>query len=198
MFFLVLSRFCFAYIPQGSERPGHGDSKGHEKQRDSLDDILGNKLGLTKTARAIAALRKGDAVEVFAAARAGEHTAPTPGVVRHVHADGFVDVELATGRMEFRRSPTEVRVLPNPKGVASSSSYTSAAAAASSRTASGGYVVGDRVEARYVTQGLWHLPLWMNVVKDWVGMVINNLMILAFSPETNLALGSQRTFLRYF
>ncbi|CAM9851178.1 unnamed protein product, partial [Laminaria digitata] len=121
-----------------------GEEKEKEKKRDSLDDILGNKLSTGKKSGVKTALRKGDAVEVFAAARDGEHTAPTPGTICNLHADGSVDVELATGKKVLRRSPTEVRVLP--KGGLSPSS---SPAAASSAAISGGYVVGDRVEARY-------------------------------------------------
>ena len=116
-----------------------------EKKRNSLDDILGNKLTtVNKKSDAKTALQEGDAVEVFAAARDGEHTLPTPGTVFRVYGDGFVDVELATGE-KVCRSPTEVRLLPKaPKGESSPSSPV----AASSALSSADYAVGDRVEAR--------------------------------------------------
>lgn len=121
------------------------EEEDKEKKRDSLDDILGNKLGSTNTkSDAKTALRKGDTVEVFAAARDGEHTPPTKGTVFRVYGDGFVDVELATGEKVFR-SPTEVRLVPM---VLKGESSPSSSAAASSAVTSVDYVVGDRVEAR--------------------------------------------------
>lgn len=131
---------------QDAWRTQGGDvgEKEKEKKRDSLDDIMGSKLGTAgKKSGAKVALRKGDAVEVFAAARDGEHTTPTPGTICRIYGDGLIDVELATGKKAIRLSPTEFRLVPK-----NGESSPSSPAAASSAVTSSDYVVGDRVEAR--------------------------------------------------
>lgn len=119
----------------GESKSGRAADKMPKKQRGSLDDILGIKLGKVVKGSTARILQEGDAVEVLTLPVAGGPSTFSPGVIRRVDADGSVDVDLNTGKRLVKVPAKEVRVVRKARPFAPA-------------LAPGDLAVGDRVEAR--------------------------------------------------
>ncbi len=129
-----------AASPTSPEGIANGARGMPTKKRGSLDDILGIKVSREVKSGGTSSLKVGDAVEALAppAGGGGDPSTFMPGVIRRVHGDGRVDVEMDTGRMLEQRPASEMRVMRQGRP-----------SAASARPLEpGDLAVGDRVEAR--------------------------------------------------
>lgn len=128
----------------------NGNSGGEQgstklKKRGSLDEILGIKVGNrpgkgSPTGTMATILQKGDIVEALAPAPSTSDGRPPTfslGVIRRVHDDGGVDVDLDMGDELVKRPSKEIRLVQ--KNGSSSGQLP---------VAIGDLTEGDRVEAR--------------------------------------------------
>lgn len=121
---------------------------GVQKNRGSLDDILGTKLANVTKGSTTTMLQDGDTVEALSAAEDGKVASFTLGVVLRVRQDGLIDVKLKGGRTLQGLSAKEVQLVRRENSPHPSS--------ASPDSTPDKIVVGDRVQARLVLSTSLH------------------------------------------